>query len=150
MREHFHILFIFFLLIFAAAPQSIAATTAEAAIGGEKKTDGIYDISGMSEDEREWFFTFLKGNLLADGWERISSDILMSTRDQEREEQQERLDELGYKIGREWCKGNDIRRIHTAMLRKWGRELQDTADEAPHLLTEVLQRIDTEINELLN
>lgn len=150
MREHFYILFIFFLLIFAAAPQSFAATTAEASIGSEKKSVGIYDVSGMSEDEQEWFFTFLKGNLFADGWERISSEILMSTRDQEREEQQERLDELGYKIGREWCKGNDTRKIHTSMLRKWGRELQDAADETPHLLTEVLQRIDTEINELLN
>jgi len=35
-------------------------------------------------------------------------------------------------------------------LRKWGRELRKSAADAPELLTETIQRIDQEVNELIN
>ena len=150
MKSLFFTYFFLFLLVFGSVAQSSAATQAEASTGESRTTVGTYDISDMSEDERDWFVTFLKGNFFADGWELISSEILMNTLDHEREDQQVRLDSLGYKIGREWCKGNDKRKIHTSMLRKWGRELKDSAADAPDLLTETLQRIDQEVNELIN
>ena len=142
--------FLLFLMVFVSVASSSAATEAEASVGESSVTDATYDISNMSDDEREWFFTFLKGNFFSDGWELISAEILMNTLADEREEQKVRLDDLGYKIGREWCKGNDNRKIHTSMLRKWGRELQKSAADAPELLTETIQRIDQEVNELIN
>lgn len=150
MKSLFFKYFLLFLLVLGPVAQSSAATDAMASIGEETATVGRYDLSGMSDDEREWFFTFLKGNFFSDGWELISSEILINTLAQEREQQQVRLDELGYKIGREWCKGNDSRKIHTSMLRKWGSELKNTAAYTPDLLSETLQRIDQEVNELLN
>jgi len=138
------------LMAIWAVPQTYAATIAEASVGHEQISAGKYDVSDMTENEREWFVTFLKGNFFADGWEQIASDILMNTSAHEREEQKERLTELGYKIGREWCKGNSSRKIDTSMLRKWGGELRDTAEDHPQLLSEVLQRIDKEVDELLN
>lgn len=138
------------LLVIGVAPKGYAATTAEASTGHAKLSIGKYDISGLTEEEQEWFQTFLEGNLFAEGWQEISSEILMSTLAEEREQQQVLLETLGYKIGREWCKGNDIRKIHTSMLKKWGRELKTAANEAPHLLTVVLKNIDQQVDELLN
>ena len=150
MKKLIFIYSFLFLLVSGAAQNVFAATEAEAAVVHEKISVGTYDLSGMSEDEREWFITFLKGNFFADGWEQIASDILTNTHADEREDQRVRLEELGFKIGSEWCKGNDSRKIHTSMLRKWGHELKTCAAESPHLLPEVLQQIDSEVEELLN
>lgn len=150
MKKFLFTFFFLFLLVFGSAVVSSAATEAEASIGEPRSTFGTYDVSEMSEDERDWFLTFLKGNFFSDGWELISSEILMNTLVHEREEQKIRLDGLGYKIGREWCKGNDIRKIHTSMLRRWGSDLRASAADAPELLTETIQRIDQEVDELLN
>lgn len=138
------------LLVLGAVPQAFAATVAEASIGNAVSTVGKYDISDMTKEEQEWFITFLEGNFFADGWEQISSDILLSTMEQERNLMQTKLHELGFKIGSEWCKDNDTRKIHTSMLKKWGRELRYTASETPHLLTEVIHRINEEVDELIN
>ena len=150
MKSLFFTYIILVVLVFVSVATSNAATEAAASIGESNTTIGNYDISNMSVDERDWFFTFLKGNFFSDGWELISSEILMNTLANEREEQKVRLDDLGYKIGREWCKGNEDRKIHTSMLRKWGRELKKSAADAPGLLTETIQRIDQEVTELIN
>ena len=150
MKSSLFIYFLFLLLVFGSVAQSSAATEAEASVGESKSIVGTYDISNMSDYERGWFFTFLKGNFFSDGWELISSEILINTLADEREEQQVRLANLGYKIGREWCKGNENRKIHTFMLRKWGRDLKNSAAKKPELLTETIQSIDQEVDELLN
>ena len=31
-----------------------------------------YDMSGLSNEEQEWFLTFLEGNFFADGWDQIT------------------------------------------------------------------------------
>ncbi len=150
MKNFCNILFLLIFLGFGITQQVKAATLAEASTGNASPSVGKYDISDMTEDEQEWFLTFLKGNFFADGWEQISTDIVGSTLAEEREQQQMRLDELGYKIGREWCKGNEARKIHTPMLKEWGRQLKDTAKDAPHLLTEVIQNIHNEVDQLIN
>ncbi|GAB4343739.1 MAG: hypothetical protein Kow0089_19710 [Desulfobulbaceae bacterium] len=146
--------FLFHLLLITAimltARFAAAATEAEASTGGETATVGKYDLSGMTEEEREWFVTFLNGNFFADGWESIASEILENTPAEQRNQVRVRLDELGYKIGREWCRGNDTRKIDTSLLRQWGSELQNTAEDRPHLLAEVLNRIDREVDQLLD
>ena len=60
------------------------------------------------------------------------------------------LTSMGNKIGREWCKSNDVRKIDTAMLKKWGDKLRQTAKNEPHLLAEVLESIDGEIDTILD
>lgn len=150
MKSQFVTYFLLISLVLGAAPQAGAATVAEAATGNEKVAIGQYDVSGMSPEEREWFVTFLKGNLFCDGWERIAANILMNTAAPERELQRVRLDRLGYKIGREWSRRNNDRKIDISMLRKWGMELKDTAKNNSYRLTETVLRIDKEVDELLN
>jgi len=60
------------------------------------------------------------------------------------------LTSMGNKIGREWCKANGERKIDTSMLKKWGDKLRYTSKNEPHLLAEVLDSIDGEINSLLD
>ena len=150
MRKYLLLYISFVLLAVSSAHHGNAATLAEASVGHTKATVGKYDVSDLSSEEQEWFFTFIKGNFFAEGWEQISSEILDNTLDHERESLQARLHALGSKIGFEWCKGNETRKIHTAMLKEWGRELKKTAEDAPHLLTEVVHRIDKEVEEILN
>lgn len=150
MIKFFYLTVFLSFMCFGLLSQGNAATIAEASVGNEEVTFGKYDLSGMTSEEREWFITFLKGNFFADGWEKISSDIMMSTETEKRDQLQNRLDEIGYKIGSEWCKENDDRKINTSMLKKWGRQLKATAEESPHLLTEVLHRINNEVDEILD
>ena len=145
---YFYIVMIFLAL--GSANHTGAATIAEASMGSDTPSVGKYDLSGFTEEEIKWFNTFLKGNFFADGWEDISAEILENVSDHERDQHKVRLHELGFRIGSEWCKDNEARKIDNDFLRKWGKELKETADEAPHLLTEVILRIDSELDKILN
>ena len=150
MNRYIYLSIFLLFLTCGMGSQSFAATIAEASIGNERATVGKYDLSGMTEEERKWFTTFLNGNFFADGWEEISVEILENTTVHEREQQQAHLHKLGFKIGSEWSKPNDIRKISTDDLRHWGKQLKDTAENSPHLLSEVLHRINSEVDNLIN
>jgi len=129
---------------------NVYAGVAEASTGPDIIYTHQYDLSSLSPEEREWFNTFLEGTFFADGWQEISHNILLKMDAQDREAQRAVLNRLGYKIGLEWCKDNDDRKISTPMLKKWGDKLQTTAEEEPRLLTEVLKDIDCEVDSLLH
>ena len=78
----------------------------------------------LSSEEKKWYRTFQEGNMLADGWVDISKDILSRTPAAEQPEQQKNLFQLGDKIGREWAKRNDSRRINTDMLKKLTKDIE--------------------------
>lgn len=140
---------ILFMLLLAAPAGNIRAGVAEASIGMENS--GLqYDLSGLSGEERKWFRTFLEGTFFTDGWERITENILGHFSSEERDKLLHMLTELGNKVGREWCRDNDIRKIDTAMLKQWGNRLKTTAQESPHRLTEVIRTIDGEVDSLLD
>ncbi|MDH3329824.1 MAG: hypothetical protein OEM01_11365 [Desulfobulbaceae bacterium] len=126
------------------------AGVAQASTG--KPTDYLqnYDLSGLSLQERQWFVRFIEGTFFADGWQEIANDILIKLTDDERQQKQLKLNELGNKIGREWCKDNKIRKIDTAMLKKWGYMLKLTAEDDPHLLVKVIDHIDGEVDSLID
>ena len=109
-----------------------------------------YDLSGLSEEEQAWFVKFIEGTIYADGWLDIADYILRQLSKDERHLKQQQLDELGYKIGREWCKDNGLRKIDTAMLKKWGKLLKSTAQDEPHLLAAVIDHIDGEVASLVD
>ena len=145
-----YLVFIFLLQLLIAAPGTDAnAGVAEASTGNDSAHTYTYDLSDMSLDEIEWFATFIDGTFFADGWQEISDNILVKFDAEEREHKSIALDKLGFKIGREWCRDNDDRKISTSMLRKWGHILKSTARDEPHLLAEVLEDIDTEVDSLL-
>lgn len=145
-------IFIAFLLqLLVALPVSKSyAGVAEASTGKPLDYLQNYDLSGLSTQEREWFVTFIEGTFFADGWQEIADDILVKLSDDERQHKQQKLNELGNKIGREWCKDNEIRKIDTAMLKKWGYLLKSTAQDDPHLLVKVIEHLDGEVNSLID
>lgn len=146
-----YIAFSFLLQILLIVPSTqVSAGVAEASVGAEPTYAQTFDLSGMTVEEKEWFVTFLEGTFYADGWQEISSDILVKISSEERERRKIILNELGYKIGSEWCKGNTSRKIDTAMLKKWGGLLKSTAAEEPHLLAQVIEDIDGEVNSLID
>ncbi|MDD3619251.1 MAG: hypothetical protein RBR09_08635 [Desulfobulbaceae bacterium] len=142
-------LFFLFILCIAAPTGGAHAGVAEASTGREN-ISRQYDASGLTAEELKWFRTFLKGNFFTDGWERIADNLLQQLSPEERAEQQRMLTELGNKIGREWCRDNTVRKIDTAMLKKWGNRLKSTANDEPHQLAEVIRNIDGEVETLLD
>ena len=148
--KYIYFTFLLLLPLVMSVPQAHAAGTAEASTGNHKTYSDQYDLSGLSDHEMKWFVTFLEGTFFADGWQDISSDILVKISPDEREKKQYVLTSMGNKIGREWCKANGKRKIDTSMLKKWGDKLRYTAKNEPHLLAEVLDSIDGEINSLLD
>lgn len=145
-----YLIFIFILqLLITVHGTDVNARVAEASTGNTFNQTHKYDLSDMSPEEIEWFNVFVDGTFFADGWQEISKDILVKIDDAERDDQRTVLNQLGYKIGREWCRDNDVRKISTSMLKKWGDLLRETAREEPHLLTEVLRDIDGEVESLL-
>ena len=104
----------------------------------------------LSPEEQKWFRIFQEGTFLIDGWQAITEELLASTPENLREHQKKRLDQLGLKIGLEWSKDNDIRRVDTRMLQQWGKALKKTAKKNPKQLPEVIVSIDQEVNNILN
>jgi len=141
--------FLFQLLVVVPCSK-VYAGVAEASIGADSIYAQKYDLAGLTAEEKEWFVTFLEGTFYADGWQEIANDIIVMIPPEDRDEQKEILNQLGHKIGREWCKDNDIRKVDTALLKKWGHLLRSTAKEEPHLLAEVLVDIDGELNSLVD
>lgn len=141
--------FFLYLFIIAQAGQGFAGV-AEASIFPEHHYSSQYDLSGLSEKERDWFLTFIRGNILAEGWGQITTDLLRQVAFAEREKQRLLLNQLGSKIGREWCRDNDVRRIDNSMLSDWGSQLRKAAKNEPQRLAEVIRNIDSEVNSLLD
>ena len=104
----------------------------------------------LSPEEQKRFRIFQEGTFLIDGWQAITEKLLANTPENLREQQKKRLDQLGLKIGLEWSKDNDIRRVDTRMLQQWGEVLKKTAKKNPEQLPEVIVSIDQEVNNILN
>lgn len=147
--RYLFIALLLYLFIVAQAAQGYAAV-AEASTNSEHHYSTQYDLSGLSEKERKWFLTFIRGNIFAEGWGQITANLLRHVTDEEREQQQRLLNQLGTKIGREWCRDNGVRRIDSSKLSDWGSLLRTAAKKEPQRLAEVIRHIDGEVNSLLD
>ena len=67
----------------------------------------------------------------------------------QQKEQQEALYELGDKIGREWAKNNEVRKINTNMLKKWGKILEDAATNQPEKLAIAIADVNSQVDAAL-
>jgi len=112
--------------------------------------DTVSAVEQLSPEEKKWFAKFQEGNLFAEGWKKISGDILAKTPKELVEKQRVALEVLGIKIGCEWSKDNEIRKIDNDMLKQWGSLLKDTVGQSPHQITDVIAEIDLKVDMLLN
>jgi len=104
----------------------------------------------LNEEERSWFKIFQEGNLLVNGWQEISAEILAKTPAEHRQDQKVALANLGKKIGMEWCRANHVRKVSTSMLQDWGGLLRKTARKNPQQLAQAIAYIDQELEAILN
>jgi hypothetical protein len=102
-----------------------------------------------TKKEQEWYKKFLEGTFLAKGWISRETELLENFEGSEREHMASLLHDLGEKIGREWAKDNDIRRIDTPMLRQWGNHLVSAKKQGPDMLAKEVKRIESEVDKVL-
>lgn len=107
-------------------------------------------LNQLSPEELKWYKTFQEGTFLITGWKEITRELLESTAEEQREAQARRLKLLGIKMGVEWSKDNEIRRVNNKMLQEWGKALKKTARKNPEQLYEVIVSIDQELDNILN
>jgi len=107
-------------------------------------------LSQLSKHEKEWYQKFHNGILFFSGWKQITQDLVskFSHRDELNLENNLRI--LGEKIGLEWCKENDVRKINTEMLRKWGDMLSKAVDHGINQVTKTINYVETEVDTILN
>ena len=141
---------LFFILVSLFFSGSVLAEITTDTPVVSEQSDYILTLNSLSQEEQEWFRIFQEGTFLINGWKSITEELLASTPENLREHQKKRLDRLGLKIGLEWSKDNDIRRVDTRMLQQWGKALKKTAKKNPEQLPEIIVSIDQEINNILN
>lgn len=140
---------LFLLSLTTFATSGAQAQDAQASLLDAAMIQEQYTIpAGLTKDERKWFIKFQEGNFLVDGWQDITASILEKTPVAEKPKQKILLAELGNKIGTEWCKDNDIRKVDTDMLKIWGKQLKNTVKENPAHLETVLVAISNELDSL--
>lgn len=137
-------------LFTAGQPIHVQADEAQAALVGTSASRGYTIPEHLGTKEKEWYRVFQEGNFLADGWLKISADILAKTPADKHPAQRLALENLGRKIGLEWCRNNDVRKVDTAMIQDWGGLLRRTAKTHPERLGEAIASIDEEVDSVLD
>ena len=116
-----------------------------------KSADLQYEIPAqLTAEERSWFITFQEGNFLSEGWQSISAEIMSKTPPEQQPAQKVALENLGRKIGMEWCRPNAVRRVNSSMLKEWGDILKKTARTNPRQLGSAIAYIDQEVDSVLD
>ncbi|MDD2462426.1 MAG: hypothetical protein PHI97_00350 [Desulfobulbus sp.] len=136
-------------LLFAPAHPAIAVDgQAEVA---QKNLVPQYEVPAqLTAQEKSWFVTFQEGNFLSVGWQTISSEIMAKTPPEQQPSQKIALENLGKKIGMEWCRPNAVRRVNSSMLKEWGDILRKTARTNPRQLASAIAFIDRKVDSVLD
>lgn len=102
-----------------------------------------------NKDQQEWYKKFYEGTFLVKGWKSRINEMLKGLPPEDKGEMGEQLENLGKKIGMEWSKPNDVRKIGTAQLQQWGKDLQNAKQKGPKVLTDRIQQLDREVDKKL-
>ncbi|MBC8208083.1 MAG: hypothetical protein H8E79_02810 [Desulfobulbaceae bacterium] len=107
-------------------------------------------LTTLNPEEKRWYKTFHEGALFFSGWNDITRRVVALFSEAERELKLAEMQLLGIKIGYEWCKANSERRIDNGTLREWGKELRRAVQGDVTRLTEILVKIELEMNQIIN
>ena len=128
----------------------LLANEAQAAYTGRTNVYRYEIPETLTSEEKAWFKTFQEGNILAMGWQEITTEILARTSPDKQQEQRIALESLGRKIGMEWCRQNRVRKVNTSMLQEWGGVLRKTAKKNPQQLAQAITYINQELDAVLD
>ena len=102
-----------------------------------------------TKNREEWLNKFYEGNFFVKGWNHHTKEVLKIVPPDEKEHVRELLDNLGNRIGPEWARENDIRRINNSMLKKWGNDLHTARRQGPDAVMEAIHSIESEADSIL-
>ena len=102
-----------------------------------------------SKKEEEWYKKFQEGTFLVKGWKSRMKELLRGFDDSDKASMGDLLANLGEKIGREWSKDNEIRRIDTTLLQQWGENLRTAKKDGRDGLKSEIRKIDAEVDDIL-
>lgn len=102
-----------------------------------------------NKNQQEWYKKFYEGTFLVKGWKSRMNEVLKGLPPEDRGEMGELLETLGKKIGMEWARDNDVRRIDTAQLQRWGKDLQNASQKGAKALSDQIQQLNGEVNKRL-
>ena len=101
-------------------------------------------------EHKEWVRKFFEGTFLVQGWNQRVEDLVAGVDEPKtRAAVKKKLDRLGKRIGAEWAKENDVRRIDSADLKRWGGHLADRKRRGLKPLEEALKTVEEEVEERL-
>ncbi len=146
-------IFLFFSPVLAQGTQSILSKSNLSSpvwnnYGGGNITSNQL-VEQLTEEEWHWYDKFQHGLMFFDGWKNISKNILASLPHEEKTGVKKLLDTMGLRIGTEWSKDNNIRKIDTDQLRSWGKRLEKARREKTINLKETVQIISIEVDSIL-
>jgi len=102
-----------------------------------------------NKDQQGWYKKFYEGTFLVKGWKSRMNDVLKGLPPKDKGEMGELLETLGKKIGMEWARDNDVRRIDTAQLQQWGKDLQNASQKGSEALADQIQQLNGEVDKKL-
>ena len=102
-----------------------------------------------NKDQQEWYNKFYEGTFLVKGWKSRMNDVLQGFSSKDKGEMGKLLETLGKKIGMEWAKPNDVRKIDTAQLQQWGKDLQKAKEKGAESLAARIRRLNEEVDKKL-
>ncbi len=103
----------------------------------------------LSVEQRKWYDKFQKGNMFVDGWQDISNNVVAKVPEEKKIKTKVTMQALGVRIGCEWSKDNEARRITTDMLKDWGRQLREAVASSSTQIASVIYSIEYEVDHLL-
>lgn len=109
----------------------------------------LMGIENLSAEERKWYDKFQKGGVFFDGWQEISNDVVALAPEEKKVETRVTMQGLGVRIGCEWSKDNEVRKISTDMLKEWGKELRKAVASSSTHVASVINSIEYQVDHLL-
>lgn len=148
--SRFGMIFLVFWAMTVLSGTRAWASEAQAALMGGSAGQRYVIPAKLSTEEQRWFKVFQDGNLISEGWQDISAEILAKTAPEQRPAQKVALENLGTKIGMEWCRANGVRKVNSSMLLEWGDILRKTARTNPQQLAKAIDYIDQEVDAVID
>jgi hypothetical protein len=102
-----------------------------------------------TKHEREWYRKFQEGTFLIKGWQSRKKEILQAIPEAEKEVVDKLLGRLGEKIGKEWAKDRNVRRIDTLTLQQWGERLRKSQKKGSDVLVAEIRKLETKVDEII-
>jgi len=101
------------------------------------------------KDQQEWYKKFYEGTFLVKGWKSRMNDVLKGLSPEDKVNMGKLLENLGEKIGMEWAKPNDVRKIDTAQLQQWGNDLKNAKQKGTEALAGRIRQLNAEVDKKL-